>query len=100
MWPSNHPLFRAVMMCLAASFVLRADAATLYVSPGGGQVAPYTNWSGAARVIQQAVDAAVDGDEIVVTNGIYLTGGRAVGTNPYVNRVALDKQVTLRSVNG
>jgi len=60
--------------------------------------APYSNWSIAAKTIQDAVDAAVAGDEIVVTNGLYAVGGRAV--DAITNRVAVDKALSLRSVNG
>jgi hypothetical protein len=104
----NLKFFWAIVISLMAGFFLPTEAATLYVAPTGGQIAPYANWSSAARVIQDAVDAAANGDEIVVTNGIYQTGGRTVmvvdtnlfTTNYYFNRVVVDKQVVLRSING
>src|SRR5438034_4649749 len=84
--------------CLAAAS--SALAATRYVDLNGpSPTPPYLSWATAATNIQDAVDAAAPGDQIVVTNGTYATGGRAVyGT--MTNRVAVDKPLTLRSVNG
>src|SRR3982751_939097 len=61
--------------------------------------APFTSWSTAATNIQDAVDIATAGDEIVVTNGLYGSGGRR-GSGSITNRVAVDKAVSVRSLNG
>ncbi|MCU0784977.1 MAG: hypothetical protein MUF81_13220 [Verrucomicrobia bacterium] len=84
---------------MLALFVLNAAADTRYVDLNStNSTPPYTNWFTAATNIQDAVDVAMPSDEIVVTNGIYATGGRAVRF--MTNRVVLDKPITLRSVNG
>lgn len=54
---------------------------------GTNATPPYTNWTTAATNIQDAVVAALAGDEIVVSNGIY-------------SAVTVDKPLRLWSVNG
>lgn len=91
--------------------VQRAQGVTRYVvknNPGASY--PYTSWATAAASIQQAVDACVDGDEVIVTNGVYdngfgLTpGGRFLCPDGVwrhlTNRVVILRNVVVRSLNG
>ena len=83
------------------AFSFTVAATTFYVDVNNpSPIAPYTNWGAAATSIQNAVDASTAGDEIVVTNGVYQTGGRSVSGSYTTSRVFVDKVVTVRSVNG
>jgi len=89
-------ILNVAVLATAAS----ALAATHYVDVNStNAMAPYANWATAATNIQDAVDAAAAGDEIVVTNGTYATGGRTID-GVTTNRVVVDKGLKLRSVNG
>lgn len=88
-------VLRGVVASLAVSILLlppgAARAEIRYVwtnSPAEGP--PYTNWDMAAHSITTAVNAASGGDEVVVTDGVYVVN----------SPIMLTKAVVLRSVNG
>lgn len=63
---------------------------THYVSLVGTPHSPYTNWIDAARVIQDAINETVDGDLVLVADGVYILSAQIEITNG----------VTVQSVNG
>jgi hypothetical protein len=81
------------------AFCLTVNATDRYVSPSGGHIVPFTDWASAATNIQAAIDAASAGDVVWVTNGVYSSGGKVMAGD-LTNRVALDKALTVQSVNG
>ena len=72
-----------------------------YVNQSGAHpLAPYSSWATAATNIQDAVDVAVDYDVVLVTNGLYQAGGRAVPPYMLTNRVVVTNNIIVQSVNG
>lgn len=61
-------------------------------------VPPYGSWSTAAANIQDAVDVAVAGDAILVSNGIYTAGSRV--TSATTNCVVVTNAISISSVSG
>ena len=78
---------RKIMVMMMGLVMCAANATTFYVGPSGNH-GDGKSWETAKRSIQTAVDIARDGDEIVVSNGVY-TSFKVEG-----------KTVTIRSVNG
>ena len=92
---------RGLGLIVGLLFSLHAGAMTYFVDvSNSAPVPPYTNWLTAATNIQDAIDTATNSDLILVTNGLYNTGGQAVKGRTLTNRVAVTKPLTVQSVNG
>src|SRR6476620_9394009 len=92
----THTLPLASLVILTS--LLRTAATVLYVDVNSTNSSPpYTGWATAATSIQQAIDAATNGDVVLVNDGIYQSGSAAANG---ANRVAVNKAVLVQSANG
>lgn len=90
---------RIVLTALACLIAYRGAGTTRYVDVNcRASAAPYTSWPTAGTNIQQVIDACWRGDIVLVTNGIYDTGGKYLSSS--TNRVAITSAITVRSING
>jgi len=94
--PSTTITVPATNTTYTANFV-RPDV-VWHVAPNGSDSAVGTNWATAKQTLQAAVDAALSSDSVLVTNGVYASGG--AGMASINNRVVINKPITVRSVNG
>jgi len=90
----NHP--QGVSASITVSVTLQP---THYVSAAStNPTPPFLSWATAATNIQDAVDAAAPGAEVIVANGAYQSGQRSVGLSR--NRIVVAKPVKVKSLNG
>jgi len=84
-----------LLILMICSFAGSALAAPHYVMPTNGAAeSPFETWAKAATNIQDAMNAASDGETVWVTNGTYLSQ-TVTGS-----MVVIDKGITLKSVHG
>jgi hypothetical protein len=86
---------------VSATVLVQVVRAVYYVNASNPTPAfPYADWSTAATDVQSAIDAGNEiGRLVLVTNGVYARGGKAV-VGLMTNRVVLGPNLVVRSVNG
>lgn len=98
----DHPGIYDVTLCarnrttgksaeVSSSAVFLVGAKTIHVVSGNPAAAyPYASWETAAATVRSAIDSALEGAEIVVSNGLYLLD----------QGIMLEKEVTIRGATG
>ena len=76
------------------------EEGAVFVCLSGSHQAPYATWATAATNIQEAVDVALWGGTVWVSNGVYASGGRPAAGCGLTNRVCVEKRLVLRSLEG
>ena len=89
------------LMVIVMGVAIPAGAATRYVNAANlSPVSPFTNgWGSAADTIQAALNVAAASDLILVTNGVYSTGGAPTPAYSLTNRVCITKALTVQAVS-
>jgi len=70
------------------------------VNNPGTPASPYLSWATAATNIQDAIDIAVNGDKVLVAEGVYNSGSRPAGSGLLKNRIFINKAITVKSALG
>jgi hypothetical protein len=89
--PTVTNVYRVVPVAALLHHVARAGQSPLW---------PYASWGSAASNIQDAVDAAWDGDAVAVTSGVYQAGGRVAPGGAITNRICVTRAIELYGVRG
>lgn len=83
--------FKVMSLFVAViSLGLAVQATDRFVSLTGSNIPPYTNWAGAATSIQPAIDAAVNGETVWVSNGRYVL----------TTQISITKGITVKGSSG
>jgi hypothetical protein len=80
----------------------RLTAQTVYYvdNTRGDDAGSGLSWADAKQTIQTAVDLAVAGDTVLVTNGVYSIGSRVTPGYSCANRLVITNSIVVKSVNG